>query len=209
VTTLAEQIERIQWVLQDTNQESTNLSKIILQHQEAVAALARGGCFPQLVWVQALAGIARYDLPTNTAKIVHVLYDQRALRFSTEASLDRSKPGWELNTGEPFYWSMDNQIPNRIRLIPPPVFDGSATPVSPGLPMMMDLRRNVLVFSEEDVSLDVDDVSDTLPTMLGYDDALVYLTAEALALQEKPEQNLAVAQGCRQLAALWAQFLAK
>lgn len=209
MTLLSDQLERIAWLRQDASPDATTISKMILQHQEALATLARTDYFPQIVWINALTAIARYLMPLTVAHIAFVLYNERTLRFVTEASLDRSKPGWERMTGEPDYWTMDNQAPSTIRLVPAPLRDGSAVPIIPGLPIMQDPVDNILVFLYEDVSLQVDDPTDTLPTMLDVDDWLVYATVQALAGQETSEQNLPVSQAAGQIAALWMQLIGK
>lgn len=206
MTLLSEQINRVRDILQNTDLSPTATSNIITAHQEALQQLALQNAFPQIQWVNAIAYQSIYLLPTQVVTISHVLYDQRVLRYATEPTLDRRFHGWEDLSGEPLYWTMDNQAPNTIRVIPPPQRTGSDIPVIPS-PLFQDMVDNFVVFHTEDPSFDMSDASDVLPTLFDWDDLLVYHTARMLAERELPEQNLPVAQLCEQLVTLWERFM--
>jgi hypothetical protein len=211
MTTFADQEARIAALLQDLDASPTAQSKRILQHQEELSRLARDKHFPQIVWFQALSRQALYDLPDNTVDVCHVLYNQKVLRYVTERTLDYSGNlrSWEANTGEPTYWTDDNQGPNIIRIIPPPLRDGSAIPSLTFLPMYQDLRDNLCVFTYEDPALDVTNTNSTLPTLLDWEDVLVFQTVQALAMFEQPDQNMPLAQNCGKLLQMWQGLLKK
>lgn len=207
MTALSEQIERIQWLLQDTDTSLTRTNNIIEAHKECVQRLSRAGAFPQIQWLNAVADQALYTLPTDTATVGYVLYNEKCLKWTTEKALDRRFHGWEAMPGEPRYWTHDNQNPNTIRIIPAPVRTGSLIPAFPS-PLFQDMRDNLVVFLMEDVSEDVNDPSDDpIPTMLDMDDLLVWQTTRMLAERETDDQNLPVAAVCGQLEALWKQAL--
>ena len=202
MTLLSEQIDRIRDILQDTDTSATNISKIVTAHQESLQYLARKELFPQIQWMNAILLQGLYVLPDPVVTINHVLYNERVLRYASETMLDRKYHGWEDLPGEPKYWTTDHQNPNTIRIIPTPKRTGSAIPVIPS-PLFQDMIDNIVVFHTEDVSSDIADVSDVLPTLFDWDDLLVYKTARMLAERETETQNLPVAQLCSQLEALW------
>lgn len=211
MTTFAEQQTRIGTLLQDTDTTPDNIARQLLQHQEELSRLARQKHFSQLIWFQGITNQARYTLPDNTVCVEHVLYNQKVLRYATERTLDYSGNirSWERNKGEPAYWTEDNQGPNVIRIIPPPLRDGSGAPSPTLLPMYQDLKDNLLVFTYEDPALEVTNLASTLPTLLDWEDVLVFRTALALAEQETPNQNLPLAQNCEKLVELWQSLLTK
>jgi hypothetical protein len=131
-----------------------------------------------------------------------VLYNERALRYVTEQAMDRKTPGWEAVSGEPVYWTQDNQSPNVIRLVPTPVRTGNAAPHFPPVPLLFDMEDNLVIFLDEDLSSTVENEGDTLPTLLDWDDCLVWRTARQLAERETQTQNLPVAKVIQQLEAL-------
>jgi hypothetical protein len=138
--------------------------------------------------------------------IAYILYNERVLRYASETMLDRKYHGWEDLAGEPQYYTTDNQSPNTLRIIPVPKRTGSAIPVIPS-PLFQNMVDNFVVFHTEDISADIGDESDTLPTLFDWDDLLVYHTARMLAERELPEQNLPVAQLCMQLTRLWERSM--
>src|SRR3990167_5898510 len=203
---LSEQVIRVRDILQDTDTSATNISKIVTAHQESLQQLARKDMFPQIQWVNAIANQGLYILPDPVVAIAHVLYNERVLRYATERMLDRKYHGWEDLPGEPKYWTTDNQSINGIRIVPAPKRTGSAIPVIPS-PLFQNMVDNIVVFHTEDLSADVDDESDTLPTLADWDDYLVYETARMLAERETPTQNLPIAALCTQVAGLWRQHM--
>jgi hypothetical protein len=204
MTTLADLATRIQLFLQDTDVTPGNTAKIIQTINEAAQKLAQFNYFPQLTWVQAVTGTGLYTMPTSNVTIEHVLYNEHALRYITEDAFDHKKSGWEALTGEPKYWTADNVARNTFRVIPRPTRTGSAVPVIPPVPLIMPLVDNFLVFTHEDVS-SLSDVS--LPTLLDYDDWLVYYSTFLHASKETPQQNEPVAKNAAALAELTLQFL--
>lgn len=207
MTLFAEQVERIQLVLQDLDSSPANLGNITRAHQESMQKLARKDAFTNIQWLQAVAGQALYVLPTQAVSFMQVIYNEHALRYATEQSLDRRYHGFEALSGEPKYWTTDNQNPNTIRLIPAPVRTGLTTPAVPPAPLLMPLQDNIVVFLSEDPASQVQDSSDPLPTVLDWDDILVWLTARMLAERETPNQNLPVAQILRNIEALWERYV--
>ena len=204
MTLLSEQVLRVRDILQDIDTSATNISKIVTAHQEVLQQLARKDLFPQIQWVNAIAQQGLYLLPDPVVTINHVLYNERVLRFVTEIGLDRKYHGWEDLPGEPKYWTTDNQSPNTIRIVPVPKRTGSAIPVIPS-PLFQNMIDNIVIFHTEDISADIGDETDVLPTLFDWDDYCVYETARMLAERETPAQNLPVAGLCVQLAGLWRQ----
>jgi len=210
VTLLSDQITRIRDLLQDTDTSPARQSILITAHQEAMQRLARQGHFPQILWVNAVAGQALYTLPTSVVTISHVLYNECVLRFASEAALDRRAHGWEAASAvptDPTYWTTDNQAPQVIRLVPAPVRTGSLVPATPPSPLIGDMRDNLVIFHTEDVSVDLVNAGDTLPTLLDWDDLLVWQTTKQLAERETHDQNRPVAALCRQLEMLWTRYM--
>lgn len=206
MTLVSEQVTRIANILQDTDISPTNIAKIIAAHAESTQKLARRDMFTQIQWINAIVDQALYVLDTPAVDVMYVLYDERVLRYATEQSLDRMLGTWENLSRDPQFWTQNNQNPNTIRIVPAPQHTGSAIPIYPS-PLIQDMRDNLVVFYSEDVTTQVDDASDTLPTMLDWDDLLVWQTARMLAERETSTQNLPVAQLCQQLEDLWMQLL--
>src|SRR5712692_6418406 len=173
MTTLVDEISRVQIMLQDIDTSVSNLANIATSISEAAQKLARLNYFPQLTWVNAISGTSVYNMPATNVDIEHVLYNERVLRYITESSFDRKLSGWELLKGEPKYWTSDNLAKNTFRIIPAPTRTGSALPVIPPVPIIMPLTDNILVFATEDISTNLDAVV-PMPTLLDYDDWLVY-----------------------------------
>lgn len=207
MTSVANQVERIQWLLQETDTSSPRTDIIIQAHQESLQHMAQEGMFPQIQWINAIARQALYTLRTEIMNVEHVLYDERVLRYATETMLDRRFHGWEDLPGPPQYWTVDGQNPNTIRIVPAPLVTGSLIPVIPS-PLFFNMENNLVVFLTEDVAAQADDLGDDpMPTLLDWNDMLVWQTTRMLAERETTDQNLPVAQVCRQLEALWAQYL--
>jgi hypothetical protein len=114
---------------------------------EEIHRLARQKFFGQAVMLQAVAGTAQYTLPASTVEVRAVVYDGRALRLATEESLRLMNPAWEEESGEPVFYTWDQQAPNVIRITPQPVESGSLVPNIPPVPMLMVFPRNLLVFT--------------------------------------------------------------
>jgi len=207
VTTVAEQVERIQWLLQDTDTTPTKIAQVITAEQESAQYLARLKSFTQITWVNAITNQARYTLSDNNS-IDYVLYNERVLRYATEETLDRTQRKWEGEAGEPHYWTTNNQSPNTVRIVPAPQRTGSTVPVFPS-PLIMPMIDNLVIFTTDDISAQMDDVSDVLPTLASWDDVLVWRTARMLAERETTVQNLPVAALCKQLEDLWITQMRK
>lgn len=199
MTTLGDQILRVRDILQEPNADATTVEQITEAHREAMQDLARRGAFSTIVWLNAVAGQSQYALPASTVHVDEVLYNEAGLRFTTERALDRIMPGWEALSGEPIYWLMDNQSPNVLRLVPAPVRTGSAAPHFPPVPLLFDMEDNLVIFLTEDLSGGVENEGDTLPTLLDWDDYLVWCAARGLAARETHVQNLPVARVLAQL----------
>ena len=208
MTLLSEQILRVRDILQDTDDSTTNGAKIIGSHQEAAQRLARQRAFPQMLWMNATLNQALYTLPNDIVTVSHVLYNEHVLRYTTETALDRRSKGWEdLASSEPRYWTTDNQNRNTLRIVPAPQRTGSILALIPPLPFILDPVDNLIIFHTEDLSLTMNDADDQLPTMLAWDDLLVYHTARLRAEREVPEQNLPVATLCGQLEGMYRQYM--
>jgi hypothetical protein len=208
MTLLSEQLERIQWVLQDLDTGADRLGDLAQAQQEALATLARRDFFPAIHWLQATAHQAVYTLPAPTVTVQTVLYNEQTLSYVSEAALTRLErqgrqgTAFEGMTGEPRFWTLDHQRPHTFRVVPRPLRTGSTTPIFPS-PLVLPLVDNFVVFVSEDVSADVDDLEDTMPTTLDWEDWLVYETVRAVAARETEAQNLPVALRAGQLADLW------
>ncbi len=210
MTLLSQQLERAQWVLQDLDTSPENLSGLLENHAEALANLAHLSFFPTMLWRQGVTAQATYALPASTVSVGHVLYNQRTLRPATEHTLDRLAAGWETGRGldDPRYWLIDNQAPTTLRIVPAPTRTGPLTAVIPS-PAFQPLTDNLLVLTFEDPSGQVTRGDQTLPTLLDYDDYLVFETARLEAIKETAVQNLPVATLCAQLSQLWLGLLMK
>lgn len=204
--TITDQIDRIEYILQDRasagQEKAFHRNIIITQHADEVTRLARHDLWGNVLWINALAGTGQYALQSTTTAITLVLYNENRLDFTTEDMLDHWHPGWETWVGEPQFWLVDNQSPNVMRIIPPPLRDGSAIPVIPG-PLFQNPIDNLLVFCYEDRSESVGDESDTFPMPDVWEDMLVYETTAELASRETDYQNLPLASACHALAKLY------
>ena len=207
MTFLSEQLLSIRDVLQQTSIDPTIENLLITAHQESMQYLARKGVFSNILWVNGVTAQSQYTLPTTVVRVYEVIYNEHVLRYTTEAALDRRFHGWEALTGEPAYYVTDNQAPNVIRIIPPPLRTGSTTPTFPPVPLLLPLPDNLVFFVTEDPSAGVENSADVLPTLRDWDDLLVYRTIRQVAERETHDQNLPVAALCRQLEQLWEQSL--
>lgn len=202
MTQVIDQFERVQWILQDNAVSATAVATVIAAQQESAQRLARMDMFTQIQWLNAIADQSLYVLDNPAVDVMYVLYDERVLRYATEKSLDRMLGTWELQEQVPQFWTQNNQNPNTIRIVPAPQATGSAVPIYP-TPLIQDTRGNLVVFFSEDITTQIDDDVDVLPTLLDWDDVLVWDTARMLAERETHTQNLPVAQLCKQLVDLW------
>jgi hypothetical protein len=208
VTQVRDQIERIQWLLQDNSTSPTIKETIIAAHRDSAQRLARHNMFTQIQWINAVANQSLYTLDMPAVDVIYVLYDERVLRYASENALDRFVGTWESQKSQPEYWTQDNQNPNIIRIVPAPQATGSAVPVYPS-PLIQDTRGNLIIFYVEDVESQITAEDNTLPTLLDWDDVLVWDTTRMLAERETHTQNLPVAQLCKQLTDLWMQLMEK
>ena len=201
MTSLATQILHIRDVLQDAN---TPDDVLITAHQEALRYLGRIGTFGAIQWMQGVAGQARYPLPSSSVTVTAVFYNMQALRYTTEAALDRRyRLPWESLLGDPLYWAIDNQDPHTLRVIPRPLRTGSAIPILPPVPLAGDLRNNLVLFLTEDVAEQVNDPADEIPMLADWGDLALWRTIRMLAGREDDAQNLPVAELCQELETLW------
>lgn len=205
--TIKDQIDRIQYMLQDRDAEAFSRNAILVQHQEEIARLSRRSLWGEILWVNALAGTAQYTLPTSTVGIRYVLYDEERLDYATEEMLDRLLPGWEDVQDSPRFWTTDSQSPNVIRIVPPPLRDGSAIPLSPGLPLMQDPNDNLVIFLYEDHADRNNDESDMFSLSECWEDYLVYSTAAAQASKEGDFQQLPLAAALQELSKIFLNSL--
>lgn len=182
---------------------------MLMEVQQSLSWLALSGVFGEVVIIPAVAGQSLYQLPPNTLRCTQVIYDMRVLRYATEYALDQLAHlwSWEGGTGEPRYWTTDNQGPNLLKLVPAPLRSGSTVMDGDTLPMSYTLVGNILVFLCEDPVGRVTSDESVMPTLLDWDDLLVYKTAGALAMRETPQANYPVAEACQALVSLWTQLL--
>lgn len=207
MTTLADEITRVQLMLQDIDVSGSNIALVTQSIIEAAQKLARLNFFPQISWIRGVTDQSLYSLPTTNVAIDHVLYNERVLRFVTEASFDRNIVGWEGLTGEPRYWTMDNLDVNTIRIIPSPTRTGTVVVFDPDGPLANSGVDNLLVFGSEDVSADLGAV--VMPTLLDYDDFIVYYGVYLHTTKETTQQNQPVATAANALADMWLQLMEK
>ena len=207
-TMIKNQLDRIQYLLQENDTTDVNRRSIInTQHQDETTRLSRRQLWGEVVWLQGLAGTAQYTLPTSTIAIRLVLYDERMIAYASEEMLDSLDPGWEATANEPQFWTTDNQNPNVIRLVPPPLRDGSAIPLSPGLPVMQAPAQNLLIFLYEDRAGYALNESNDFPLPDVWEDVLVYEAAAELASRESETQNFPLAVALRALSKVYLQAL--
>ena len=205
--TIKDQIDRIQYILQDRDAEAFSRNAILVQHQEEITRLSRRQLWGEILWIQGVATTAQYSLPTSTVSVRMVLYNEERLDFATEEMLDRLMPGWEDVQDEPRWWTTDGQSPNVIRIVPAPLRDGSAVPLIPPLPMILDPVNNLLIFLYEDRSERANDESDDFTLPECWEDILAYGTAASMASKEGDYQQLPLAMALRELEKIYRNAL--
>lgn len=205
--TIGQQIDRIQQLLQDRAATAFSRNVILLQQQEEISRLSRRQLWSEIVWIQALAETAQYTLPDSTVAVRMVLYNEARLDYATEELLDRLHPGWEDWQDEPRFWTTDHQSPNVLRIIPAPLRAGSAVPLIPPLPLILDPVDNLMVFLYEDRVAQANDESDIFPLPDIWEDVAVYETAAAMAAKEGDFQNLPLATALREVAKVYRTAL--
>ena len=206
--TIKDQIDRIQYILQDLDAEAFSRNAILVQHQEEITRLSRRDLWGEILWIQAVANTAQYSLPTSTVGVRMVLYNEEPLEYASEEMLDRLHPGWEDWSGEPRYYTTDSQSPNVIRLVPAPLRDGSTVPLIPPLPFILDPVNNTLVFLYEDRGVErANDEQDDFPLQECWEDSLVYETSAAMAGKEGDYQNIPLAMTLRELSRVYSNAL--
>jgi len=207
VTTLANEITRVQLMLQDIDVSGGNITLITQSITEAAQKLARLNYFPQISWLQGITGQSIYTLPATNVNISHVLYNEKVLRYVTESSFDRHITGWEKLIGEPRYWTYDNITRNTVRIIPAPSRTGAVVVFDPDDPLANAGVNNLIVFASDDVSANLGAV--VMPTLLDYDDFIVYYGVYLHAMKETTQQNQPVANAANLLAEMWLQLMEK
>ena len=205
--TIKDQIDRMQYILQDRDAEAFSRNAILVQHQEEITRLSRRQLWGEILWVQGLATTSQYTLPVSTVSVRFVLYNEERLDYATEETLDRLMPGWEDVQDEPRFWTTDGQAPNVIRIVPAPLRDGSSVPLIPPLPMILDPVNNFLVFLYEDRAERAGDESDDFPLPECWEDLLVYETAAAMASKEGDYQQWPLAMALRELSKIYRNAL--
>ena len=198
--TIKDQIDRVQYILQDTDAEAFSRNAILVQHREEITRLSRRQLWGEILWINALATTSQYALPTSTIAVRMVLYNEERLDYASEEMLDRLMPGWESLQREPQFWTDANQAANVIRIVPAPLRDGSGIPLSPGLPVFQNPADNLLVFLYKDHAENAGDESDTFSLPEVFEDILAYETAAAMASKESDYQQLPLAMALRELA---------
>lgn len=205
--TIAEQVDRVQRLIQDTTEHDWSRAKILEQHARELTQLSRRNLFGRIEWVNAVARTAQYTLDDVMTETAMVLYNERVLTYATEASLDRLRPGWERLTREPEYWTVSNQAPQVLRIIPAPLRTGSTVFQFPAVPLPVSAVDNLVIFFFEDIAMQAGEEDDPFPTLDVFEDVAVWRTAQSLVEQERETQDLAVATACGQLVALWGRHL--
>lgn len=200
---IAEQVDRIQFLVQDPTEQEWTRAKILEQHARELTQLSRRNLFGRIEWVNAVADTAQYTLDNVITETAMVLYNEKILTYASEAHLDRRYRGWEGLSREPEYWTVHHQTPQVIRIVPAPTRTGSITFQFPAVPLPVSAVDNLVVFFFEDVSPQAGEETDAFPVLDFFEDVAVWRTTQALAEQEREGQDLALAAVCDQLAALW------
>lgn len=200
---IAEQIDRIQFLVQDPVEQDWTRAKILEQHARELTQLSRRNLFGRIEWVNAVADTSQYTLDNVVTETAMVLYNEKILTYASEANLDRRYRGWEGLSREPEYWTVNHQTPQVLRIVPAPVRTGSTTFQFPAVPLPISAVDNLVVFFFEDVGPLADNEGDPFPVLDFVEDVAVWRTTQALAEQEREVQDLALAAVCGQLAALW------
>lgn len=202
---IAEQLDRIQWLVQDAVEQGWTRAKLLEQHGRELTQLSRRNLFGRIEWVNAVAGTSQYTLDDVVTETALVLYNEKVLTYTTEAQLDRRRRGWEQLAREPEYWTVDHQAPQVIRLIPAPLRTGSTAFQFPAVPLPVSAVDNLVVFFFEDLAPRAEQEGDAFPALDLFEDVAVWRTVQALTAQERDTQDLAVSAAAGQLAALWLQ----
>lgn len=205
MTTIAEEITRVQLMLQDIDITAGNITLVTNSITEAAQKLARMGYFPIVSWVQAITAQRLYTLSATNVTIDHIIYNERVLRYISEAAFDRKVIGWEALQGEPRYWTDDNQARNAFRVIPAPSRSGIGVVFNPANPVSTSGVDNFLVFVTQDESANLG--ATVMPTLLDYDDFMVYYGTYLHATKESTQHNAPLAEGAAALAAMWLQLM--
>jgi hypothetical protein len=201
---IAAQIDRIQFLLQDTDAVAWSRDNILVQHQDEMVRLAREGRIGDVVILQGVADQALYTLPQTPRMPELVLYNGLRLSYATEEFLDRKDRLWEWRSSqEPKYWTTNNQNPETLRIAPAPARTGATLPQIPPSPFVMTYVDNLVIFLPRDVSNAANNEADVLPVLDVWEDVLVFRTAAELARRETPYQNLPLSQTLHALAELW------
>lgn len=206
--TIAQQIDRIQQLFQDTDSQAYSRNIVLLQHQDELARLAREARMGDILVINAIANQALYALPDSTVLVTQVLYNGLRLDYATEEFLDRKYAAWEWNASdEPKYWTVNNQNPNTLRIVPAPLRTGSVLPIIPPAPFIMSPINNLVVFLYRDFSDQANDEVDQFPLRDIWEDVCVWRTVADLSQREGPYQNVPLAQTAEAMAELWLQLL--
>jgi hypothetical protein len=206
--TIAQQIDRIQSLYQDTDSQAYSRNIVLLQHQDEIGRLAREERMGDILVLNAITAQALYTLPDSTVSVAQVLYSGQRLDYATEEFLDRKYASWEWNeSDEPKYWTVNNQNPNTLRIVPAPLRTGSTVPIIPPAPFIMTQVDNLVVFLYRDFADQANDEVDQFPLRDIWEDVCVWRTVADLSQREGPFQNLPLAQTAEAMAELWLQLL--
>ncbi len=207
MTTIAEEITRVQLMLQDIDITANNIALVTQSINQSAQKLAQMRYFPTITWLEGITSQRAYAMPTTTVTIDHIFYNERSLRYVTEEAFDRKSAGWEELIGEPRYWTIDNRSRNSFRVIPAPSRSGASITFDPADPVSTSGVDNFLIFATEDV---VAQISDTvMPTLLDYDDFMVYYGTYLHTTKESTQYNAPLAEGALFLTTLWLQLMEK
>lgn len=206
--TIAQQIDRVQILLQDADATAFGRPLVLEQHQDEISRLGRTQRVGDIQLIVGVSGQSLYTLTGCVGSPVLVLYNGNRLEYASEEFLDRKYDGWEWSgTEEPQYWTMRNQAPDTLRVIPAPLRTGSSAPVVPPVPFALSLVDNLVVFVWRDYALRAGDEADFFPLLDSWEDVCVWRTAAELARRETPFQNQPLANTATAMADLWTQLM--
>ena len=189
MSTIAELIVRVGLTLQDEDHVAWTLDQKRAQLSDEIQRLSRRGLFGNIVWRQAVAGTATYNLPDTTIGVETVCYDGKTLRVASERGLSIKDPSWEQRANRPQYYTDELQSHGAVRLVPAPLNTGSAVPVLPPLPLLNEIDGNVVVFtSDNPQGSDGPEQDCRVPDWL--EDALVFKAASVLCGDKGDYQDL-------------------
>jgi len=94
-----------------------------------------------------------------------------------------------------------------VRIIPAPSRTGAVVVFDPDDPLANAGVNNLIVFASDDVSANLGAV--VMPTLLDYDDFIVYYGVYLHAMKETTQQNQPVANAANLLAEMWLQLMEK